>query len=169
MKIDFAGKGNSIKRQTGWERSRPEMLLQDVTLLLKVNSFDYDLTNPDFVEYAHKRGCMNGAGYPEKCDPDYENTKNRLKHDPLLQAEYLRFIDPGSNVGQLRKWLRNHGATKEEFLRSEDMKYTLSGHLISDDDRLVTWKCICIARAQLQDCWEIYHSCVAQALSRQVA
>jgi hypothetical protein len=169
LEFDFSGKRHSIKEQTGWKRLHPKMLLQDVNLLLKVTSFDYDLTDPEFVEYAHQRGSMSGAGYPERIDPDYESQKRFYAKNPCFEADYRYLADPNYVGNQLRPWLRNHHGTQEEFLRSEDMKYTKSGALLSEEHRLITWKCICIARAHLQDCWEIFQLCEARTARSSAA
>lgn len=145
LALAFEEEARSIEQQTGWRRSHPQMLLQDIELLQKVTSFDYDLMDPDFVRYAHARGCMNGAGVPGKCDPDCATHSQPEK--PF-----------NGDVGQWRRWVREHWRTFEEFMAGDDLRFTMEGKELSDEHRRVTWKCIRIARGQLQDCWEIFRS-----------
>ena len=41
---------------------------------------------------------------------------------------------------------------------SDDLKFTLGGKELPAEHRRVTWKCIQIARGQLQDCWEVFRN-----------
>jgi hypothetical protein len=135
------------------------MLLQDIDLLLKVMKYDYDLTNQDFVLYAKDRGCMNGAGIPELNDPDYETHMKKYGTDEKTPLNNDR--------GQWRRWVREHWRTFEEYKSSADLRQDLSGKAISDEVRKFYWKCILIAKAQLQDCWEVY--CLTEAEAQTAA
>ena len=157
LALVFEEEAQTITQQTGWKRPHPQMLLQDIDLLQKITSFDYDLLDPDFVEYAHARGCMNGAGVPEESDPDHE--AHCLRMQKLGRELGIKQEKPfNGDVGQWRRWVREHWRTFEEFMASDDLKFTLAGKELPAEHRRLTWKCIRIARGQLQDCWEIFRN-----------
>ena len=157
LALVFEEEARSIEQQTGWRRPHPQMILQDIDLLQKVTTFDYDLLDPDFVKYAHARGCMNGAGVPEESDPDHE--AHCLRMQKLGRELGIKQEKPfNGDVGQWRRWVREHWRTFEEFMSSDDLKFTLEGKVLPAEHRRLTWKCIRIARGQLQDCWEIFRN-----------
>ena len=155
LMIDFSEPSSDIESQTGWQRPHPKTLLQDIELLLRVERFDYNLKDPEFVRYAHRRGCMNGAGVPGESDPDRADYQLRMRQ---LAATYG--TEEGKpfdgDIGQYRKWVREPWRRLEEFLSSKDLRTTESGSAIPAEERRTLWKYICIARGQLQDCWEVY-------------
>lgn len=165
LALVFEEEARSIEQQTGWRRPHPQMLLQNIDLLQKVTSFDYDLLDPDFVQYAHARGCMNGAGAPEESDPDHD--AHGLRMQKLGQEFGIRQENPfNGDVGQLRRWVREPWRTFEEFMVSDDLKFTLGGKELPAEHRRVTWKCIQIARGRLQDCWEIFQNLPKLSVAR---
>ena len=143
----------SIQEQTGWIRSNPLHLLTDYDSLLKVTFFNYDLLNKEFVEYAKKRGCMNGAGAPSPIDPDYE-----CEHLNLVY-EMPQSIHHDSHT--IRRYVRCHWLGKESFMLPKEKIYTVSVEgkkpkAINAKDKETLWLSILSARARLQDCWEVY-------------
>ena len=154
----------SIEQQTGCRRKHPKMLLQDINELLKITKYDYDLTDKDFTLYAWARGCMEGAGIPDFSDPDYQAHKEWMKETKIEETTPLN-----GDRGQWRRWVSEHWRTFEEFQASGDLSQALSGKFYSDEDRRSYWQCILIARAKLQDCWEIYQATEAKECVRAVA
>lgn len=57
----------TIREQTGFVRSHPKALCQDLPALLRVTEFDYDLTNEAFVAYFEARTgyVLNDPLHPE--------------------------------------------------------------------------------------------------------
>ncbi|GHS85570.1 hypothetical protein AGMMS49957_01900 [Synergistales bacterium] len=149
-------KAKTIEQQTGWKRTYPKMLTQDIDLLLKVTEYDYDLSDHDFVFYAISRGYMNGAGMPETFDPDYQYQTTPHCNGDVRHQSKKPF---NGDIGQLRRWVREPGRGFEEFWASPDLRLTITGAAISDEDRRISWKNIQITRGRLQDCWEIYCAC----------
>lgn len=143
LTFDFLSQPDSVTDQTGWRRPHPQTLLQDVDLLQKIEVYTYNLKDPEFVRYAHSRGCMNGAGVPGENDPDY--TEYTLKHGSVT-----------GDAGQLRRWVRDTWRTIPEFIASRDLRTAINGHVYSEEERRQFATSIRIARGQLQDCWEIY-------------
>lgn len=143
----------SIQDQTGWKRTNPLHLLTDYDTLIKVSSLNYDLLNKDFVNYAKSRGCMNGAGSPSPVDPDYTEESFDLTYSIPSKSN----IDPYV----IRRYVRCHWLTKENFMSSEEKIYTVSSDskkpkAITGKAKESIWDCIIPARAHLQDCWEVW-------------
>lgn len=143
----------SIQEQTGWIRSNSLHLLTDYDTLLKITFFNYDLLNKEFVEYAKKRGCMNGAGSPSPIDPDYECEPLNLIYEMPLKINN----DPHT----IRRYARCHWLSKESFMSPKEKIYTVSVEgkkpkAISAKDKETLWLSILSTRARLQDCWEVY-------------
>lgn len=52
----IAGLGaRTIEQQTGWKRSHPEMICQDLDVLLRITELSYDLNDMNFVHYFEGR------------------------------------------------------------------------------------------------------------------
>ena len=111
----------SIEQQTGWKRSHPNMLLMNSDLLEKINEYSYVMSDIDFVDYAHARGCMNGA------------------------------FKKGSS---LRSYIEDHHLSYKKFL--SETFYLENGNVMPQCDKESLWHCVCLGRASLEDCWEVY-------------
>jgi DNA polymerase III subunit epsilon len=115
-----------------WLRPMPQALLQDPDLLLLVTDYDYDLADPGFQEYCRSRGVFHVAG------------------------------EEGS---KRREFFRNHALTKDAFLSDESFRVAqpLDGkrYEYTTHEMEVAWEIVCLGRAQLQDCWELYRSSAA--------
>lgn len=48
-----------IENQTGWKRPYPKMVCQDLLILKKINKFDFDVSNIDFIKYFIRRTGIN--------------------------------------------------------------------------------------------------------------
>lgn len=119
----------TIFEQTSWHRPHPQTLLLRYETLCKITEYDYDLSDSEFVEYARSRGAMNTAftaGSPHR-----EYVKNYW----LTEADYIADQRKGVSHAQLYEGYR--------------YKYT-------EAERRSNWKLVRLARAKLQDCWEIY-------------
>jgi hypothetical protein len=55
-----------------------------------------------------------------------------------------------------RRLVMDHSITFEEFISGDFFRTRLNGISISDEERRSLWRCICYARAMLQDCWEVF-------------
>ena len=55
-----------------------------------------------------------------------------------------------------RKLVMEHSITFEAFMAGDLLRTHLNGTPTSDDERRSLWRCICYARAKLQDCWEVF-------------
>ena len=124
----------SIFEQTGWKRPHAATLLMDTETLKLVTEYDYDLSDEQFEEYARRRGCMNGAFR--------EGSRHRM-------------------------YVREHWLSEADFLADEDPDVTHPEPSVYNDfsppryteaERRGTWQVIALARAALQDCWEVYES-----------
>jgi hypothetical protein len=100
-------------------------------LLEKVTEYDFDINAPEFKDYAKRRGCLNGAG-EEGSDWWALVMDTSWTLEKFLASDLL-----SNNLGVVG--------------RSED-RYFDEAH------RKLTWKCILIARARLQDAWEIWNT-----------
>ena len=110
-----------------WTRSVPQALLQDTDLLLLVTDFAYDITDVAFQEYCRSRGVLHVAGE--------EGSKYRV-------------------------FFTNHAKAKDDFLGDshfhfaqphDGKRYEYTPHEID-----IAWQIVCLGRAALQDCWELY-------------
>ena len=117
------------RREVGkpWSRPRPEALCQDTDLLLLVSEYDYDLSSPAFQAYCRSRGVLYVAGEPGTTRWEYSE---------------------------------QHGRTKAEYLDNPYFQYAQEvngrGHKFTKDEMETQWRVICLARAQIQDCWELF-------------
>ncbi len=160
FEIQTKATGISIEEQTGWKRSRPQTILQDIDLLLKVTEYDYDVTNRDFLEYAYHRGCLNGPIKRTRDVPKHFQANfilsfanySRTHHKEKTIVECLE--DPYS---MCRTFIFDHTLTFEDYWASSCHRVSFGGAFLSDEERRTTWKVILIARAHLQDCWEIFN------------
>ena len=55
-----------------------------------------------------------------------------------------------------RRLVMDHSVTFEEFISGDFFRTRLNGTPTSADERRSLWRCICYARAKLQDCWEVF-------------
>jgi hypothetical protein len=125
-----ATKNKKVKRREiakPWSRPGPQALCQDTDLLLLVSEYDYDLSRPDFQAYCRSRGILYMAGTPGTTRWEYSE---------------------------------HYGTTKAEFLDNPYFQYAqeVNGqrHRFTQDDMETQWRITCLARAQLQDCWELF-------------
>ena len=115
-----------------WLRPVPQALLQDPDLLLLVTDHDYDITDPGFQEYCRSRGVFHVAGEEgSKRRAFFQNCA--LTKDDFLGDTFFHFAQP------------LNGKT-----------YTYTSH-----EMQVAWDIVCLGRAKLQDCWELYRSSAA--------
>lgn len=142
----------SIQDQTGWQRTNPLHLLNDYDELIKITSFNYDLLNKNFVEYAISRGCMNGAGAPSPIDPDYAEKQFDLTYDAPEKIKH--------DIYMTRRYVRCHWLSKNKFMMPEEKIYTVQSNkkprVLKAKEKEAIWNCIPPARARLQDCWEVW-------------
>lgn len=130
----------SIYEQTGWQRPYPEAILTRYELLCKITNFDFDLGNEGFQKYARSRGCLNTAFRAGSCH-------RRYVHDHwLTEADYLADNDIEITHAQIYEGKR---------------------HEYTESERHGNWQLIVVARAKLQDCWEVYNK-TAAIVVRQV-
>jgi hypothetical protein len=115
-----------------WTRPVPQALLQDPDLLLLVTDFDYDIADTAFQEYCRSRGVLHVAG------------------------------EEGS---RRREFFSNHAKAKDDFLGDphfhfaqphDGKRYEYTPHEID-----IAWQIVCLGRAALQDCWELYRQWAA--------
>lgn len=52
----------SVEQQTGWRRPHPKYLCQDFYLCLRIEQYDFDLSDEAFQRYAKRRGVLYKAG-----------------------------------------------------------------------------------------------------------
>jgi hypothetical protein len=124
-------KGKKVNRRSipkPWSRGSFPSLCQDPDLLLMVSDFDYRLEEPGFQAYCAERGVLHVAG--------------------TLGSKRWQFF-------------QKHTRTREEFLADPYFRFAataeLAGpHEFGKSDMEVGWKIICLGRAKLQDCWELY-------------
>lgn len=143
----------SVQEQTGWSRSNPLHLLTDYDILLKITSYCYDLLNKDFVNYAIKRGCMNGAGCPSPIDPDFTEDSSILAKEALQEINHSQYV--------IRRYVRCHWLGKSDFMAAREKIFTAAvagkkPKAIVGEEKESLWECIPPARARIQDCWEVY-------------
>lgn len=123
-------KGKYIKRRKvdkPWTRSSPLSLCQEFELLVHVKEFDYDLSDENFKGYCEARGVLQLAG------------------------------EPGS-----KRWeyVVTHSRNKDEFLNERSFQYAQeiegTSYKYSAQEMDTHWEILCLWRASIQDCWEIY-------------
>lgn len=114
-----------------YKRPFPLMIVQDPALLLKIESFDYDLSDPDFVEYFENR-----TGYLLK---RISFNQRGEEVDPNWAFNLELFGDPKKplTLGRVKKIACKHFGKKKADLI----------------DRIVFLE---ITKAKLQDAYEIY-------------
>ena len=125
----------TVFEQTGWRRPYPQMLCMRYETLCKITEYGYDLSDASFVDYARRRGCLNAAFKEESALHEYVREYRRTLEEFLADNR----ID--ITHAQLYKGKR-HKYTREEILGS--------------------WKIVLVARANLQDCWEVWHMSAAE-------
>lgn len=123
----------TIFEQTGWRRPHSQTILSCYETLCKITEYDYDLSDDEFVEYARSRGVMNTAFVAGSPHREY------VKDHWLTESDYITDARIEISHAVLYKGRRR--------------KYT-------EAERRLNWKLVQIARAKLQDCWEIYRKMV---------
>jgi hypothetical protein len=129
---------NELERATGKKAKRkkiplpvvrmgPEALCQNLDYLILVSEYDYDLSDPKFQDYCSSRGTLHLAGVRGSTRWQYFAAYS-LSKDEYLANPYFQF------------------AQEIEGTR----------HKFTPEDIEVQWKIILLARATLQDCWELY-------------
>lgn len=102
-------------------------ILQDLELLKCVSEFDYDLADPKFQDYCRERGVLHVAGELDSQRWAYAKDWRKGKRVFLANPHFQR-AQPHEG--------KTYRYTAEE----------LETH----------WGILCLARATLQDCWELY-------------
>lgn len=123
-------RGNEVKRKTipkPWTRPGPSTLCQEIYLLGMVGEFDYDLSDSAFQDYCCDRGVLHVAGEPG-----------------CRRWEYLSAHD-----GAKSRYLSDPYFQLAEEVDGKQYRFT-------DEELESGWMVILLARAKLQDCWEIY-------------
>jgi hypothetical protein len=126
----------SIAQQTGWKRPYPKMICQDINVLQRVTEYDFDLNDATFARYAEQRCGRGVAGIEGSVEWRFTGDYSKGRAE-FMNNFYFRFtqpIPPGS--GKRRK--------------------------LTDEEMESRWKWIGIARAKLQDAWEIYRTTVLE-------
>jgi hypothetical protein len=129
-KLDPEKKDKKVTRriiQKPWSRGIHPRLCQETELLLKVCDYNYELGDPRFRNYCQERGVLHIAG----------------------------------EVGS-RRWdfCVNHSQSFGDYLN--DARSSGSESADTDDGKPpdaeseIGWKIVRIARAKLQDCWEMF-------------
>ena len=102
-------------------------LLQDPELLQYVTEFAYDLADPKFQDYCRERGVLHVAGEPDSQRWEYAKDWRKGKRAFLANPHFRR--------------AQPHDGKTYRYTAQE-----LETH----------WGILCLARATLQDCWELY-------------
>lgn len=77
----------TIFQQTGWRRSHPQQICQDIEVLERVTDFTFDATNEDFLDYFTSR-----TGYAwRKADCGPERMKQIIA-DQSINDRWLRIM-----------------------------------------------------------------------------
>ena len=125
-----ATKGKKVKRREILKpviRPGDSGLCQEIAFLMMVSEYDYDLSNKNFQAYCSARGVLHVAGEPGTKRWKYQADYRKTK-SAYLADSYFQFAE---EVGG-----KQHRYTKEEMETG--------------------WKTMCLGRAKLQDCWELY-------------
>jgi len=123
-------KGKKVKRTTipmPVVRGGPKALCQNLEYLADVAEYDYDLSDLPFQDYCLSRGMLHLAGAAGSTRWRY-HADYWLSKDDYLAAPYFRFA-------------QEHEGNRYKYSPSE---------------MDVQWRIIHLARATLQDCWELY-------------
>lgn len=110
-----------------WKRVGSHAILQDPEFLQYVTEFDCDLAAPTFQEYCRSRGVLHVAGEPGSRRWEYAKDWTKTRDD-FLSDPYFRCAQPHEGKGY-------------EYTPRE-----METH----------WRVMCLGRAALQDCWELY-------------
>jgi len=122
--------GKPVKRRDvpmPWKRIGPHAILQDPEFLQHVTEFAYDLDDPTFQEYCRSRGVLHVAGEPGRRRWEYCLDHAKTR-DEFLADPFFRCAEP-------------YGDKRYEYTPEE-----MNAH----------WRIVCLGRAALQDCWELY-------------
>ncbi len=110
-----------------WARPSRNALCQNADLLLTVDEYDYDLSDPGFQKYCSDRGVLHVAGEPGSKRWKFFVSHAKPKRQ-YLEDQYFQFSEEVDG--------KKHRYTRKEME--------------------VGWKIIRLGRAKLQDCWELY-------------
>ena len=126
----------TIEQQTGWKRPFPKMICQDLYVLEKVVEYDFDLEDAGFQAYAQARGVLHVAGVQNSIRWDF--TKSfELGLADFLENTYFHYA-------------KEHNGARYKYTEAEM-------HL--------HYEIMCIARAKLQDAWELYQNTVVKKVA----
>ena len=116
----------TIEKQTGWKRPHPEMICQDISILMKIDEYFFDLENEDFIKYFIKR---TGIVITDSSLQPWEKTKEDL-NDPNHENFILK-------------------SESFEYLNGDMVP-------LSGNERTTIAKGHKILKGKLQDCWELF-------------
>lgn len=107
----------------------PRALCQDVSVLMGIDSYSYDLGDEGFQAYCLARGVLYVAGRPG----------SRL---------WAYFLNTALDLGY---WLADEGVRFAQEVGG-------SRHRYSDAQMESQWRCVLIGRGKLEDAWGLYCS-----------
>ncbi len=123
-------KGQKVTRRKipkPWKRPGANALCQETDFLVMVDEYDYDFASTDFQEYCLGRGTLSVAGEVGSRRWDY------FLDYSITKGDYLE--DP-----------------LHQYAEEVDRKQ----HRYTAHEMENGWTIICIGRAKLQDCWELF-------------
>lgn len=116
----------TVEGQTGWKRGHCKAICQDMNVLMNIKEYDYDLSNPIFIEYCRSRGVSTRF---EAGSIGFSFMKNyTMTKDEYMSNEDLRPT-------------KHHDGVK---------------HALIDKEMESNWNGVVVGRGALQDCWEIF-------------
>lgn len=124
----------SIFEQTGFKRLSTQGLCNEIKYLIKVNEYDFDLTDESFRDYLHNRGIISTKQFKIPATHAIE----LIVKDETLEE----FIDKFTNWSDEK--------IKEEYA------FSIAGIPFSDEDKNQFLKSFKLSKAAMQDAWEIY-------------
>ena len=110
-----------------WKRTGESALCQDVDLLEMVAEFDYNLSNMSFQEYCAARGVLHVAGEPDSTRWKYVADYEKTKDDYMSDSFFQFAIEVNGN---------------RQRYSEQEMEFG--------------WRLMLLARATIQDCWELH-------------
>ena len=102
---------------------------QDISALMAISAYTYDLSDNGFLAYAERRGVLYVAGHPGARMWNY-------------------FLNTGLTLDD---WLRD---PEVAFAREHEGKR----HAYSQEELRSQWTAVRIGRGKLEDCWRIWKS-----------
>lgn len=110
-----------------WKRSGEAALCQDIDVLQMVTEYDYDLSDESFQQYCAGRGTLHVAR------------------------------ESGSKWWE---WVADYERTKSAYLNEPYFRHAIevngTRQMYSDQEMEFFWELMILARATMQDCWELY-------------